>query len=309
MERVSPQQSCCPRCNAVNQTGVTTMNPKLKTILQLKTALLASTLISPIVAMPAHASPFSMFKWVVVMDHPPACQTREQMDKIVRFSFLKDYDAMSKVWDTCQEFKKGMEVEIEENPIFSDNLCARPIGYTRCLWTNKAAVKRVERSQEESTTPEGAAPRTDNDPPPPSKEIVKLATPSKETAPQSAPPPPPSKEIVKQATAPTAPPTIPMEKLPPLSIRLAEINNLARQSLPIITVHCGKDAECRKQQIAAMKDLVVKETAVAKSLRNPTTYAEAAQVNDAINSCKVMWHASEDFVGLMSCINDATPSS
>jgi hypothetical protein len=81
-------------------------------------------------------------RWIIVLDRPPACATREQMDKIIKFHVEKDIIAMSRVWDTCSEFVKGTEVVIEENPIFSDNLCARVIGETHCLWTNKAAVQR-----------------------------------------------------------------------------------------------------------------------------------------------------------------------
>jgi hypothetical protein len=84
-------------------------------------------------------------KWVVVMDRPPACRTREQMDKIVEFSVKKDYVAMSRVWDTCGELK-GWEVVVEENPLFSDNVCVRVIGEVNCVWTNKAAVKRINGS-------------------------------------------------------------------------------------------------------------------------------------------------------------------
>jgi hypothetical protein len=98
------------------------------------------------------------------------------------------------------------------------------------------------------------------------------------------------------------------ENLSPLSSRLAEINQLARQSLPIIVRHCGSDASCRKQQTAAMQELASKEAAVAKALRNPTTYSSAVVENDTINACKVMWRESEDFAATMQCINDATPT-
>jgi outer membrane biosynthesis protein TonB len=121
------------------------------------------------------------------------------------------------------------------------------------------------------------------------------------------PPPPPPKEITDQAERPVAPPTLPLPQLPPLSQRLAEINNLTRQSLPIITRHCGKDAACRQQQTAAMQELAGKEIAIAKALRDPTSYGDAIRENDTVNACKVMWRASEDFVGLVRCINDATP--
>jgi hypothetical protein len=109
-----------------------------------------------------------------------------------------------------------------------------------------------------------------------------------------------------QADAPVAPPTLSPSNLVPLSSRLAEINQLGRQSLPIITRHCGPDAACRKEQTAAMKELANKEVAVAKALRNPTTYTMAAADNDTINACLVMWRASEDFAAVMQCINDAT---
>jgi hypothetical protein len=127
-----------------------------------------------------------------------------------------------------------------------------------------------------------------------------------ETPPVQAAPPPP--EAQDQSTAPVAPPTLPQGKLGPLSLRLAEINQLARQSLPIITRHCGTDAACRKDQTAAMHELVAKETANAKALRNPNSYGIAMLENDRINACKVMWTASEDFVGLVGCINEAAPA-
>jgi hypothetical protein len=112
-----------------------------------------------------------------------------------------------------------------------------------------------------------------------------------------------------QATLPVAPPTLSPSNLMPLSSRLAEINQLARLSLPIIIKHCGPDAACRKEQTAAMHELANKEIAVAKAIRNPTTYATAAADNDTINSCLVMWKASEDFAAVMQCINDASVSA
>ena len=108
-----------------------------------------------------------------------------------------------------------------------------------------------------------------------------------------------------QATAPTAPPTIPASQLGPLSHRLAEINQLVRQSLPIVIRHCSSDAACRKDQTAAIHELAAKETAIAKALRNPTTYTTAVQQNDIVNACKVMWAASEDFAETVKCINDS----
>lgn len=122
---------------------------------------------------------------------------------------------------------------------------------------------------------------------------------------QPLPPPPPPAEPHPQAKLPTAPPTIPPGQLGPLSDRLAQINQLARQSLPVIIRHCGSDAVCRKENTAAMYELVAKETAIAKALRNPTTNATATQQNDTVNACKVMWASSEDFAALMQCINDA----
>jgi hypothetical protein len=109
-----------------------------------------------------------------------------------------------------------------------------------------------------------------------------------------------------QANLPVAPPTLSPANLMPLSSRLAEINQLARQSLPIIIKHCGPDAACRKEQTAAMHELANKEIAVAKAIRNPTTYTIAVADNDTINSCLVMWKASEDFAAVVQCINDAT---
>jgi hypothetical protein len=81
-------------------------------------------------------------KYFVVSDHAPACETREQMDKIIKFQVQKDIQAMNAVWDTCQEFQNGMEVFVEQNPFFSDNFCVRPAGYTKCFWTNKGLVER-----------------------------------------------------------------------------------------------------------------------------------------------------------------------
>ena len=136
------------------------------------------------------------------------------------------------------------------------------------------------------------------------------------------PPPPPVQQAPTQCCAnsqpssplpqtnnPVAPPTLPAPNLGPLSIRLAEINQLVRQSLPIITRHCGADANCRKEQTAAMHELADRETTIAKALRNPTRYITAVMQNDAVNACKVMWVASEDFAGLMQCINDATATT
>jgi hypothetical protein len=128
--------------------------------------------------------------------------------------------------------------------------------------------------------------------------------------PAAAPPVPvmPEPEPYKnQVEQPVAPQTLPPAALAPLSSRLAEINQLSRQSLPIITQHCGKDALCRQQQTAAMQELMNKEREIAKALRNPTSNMQAVQDNDTVNACKVMWRAAEDFVGLVQCINDATP--
>jgi len=55
-----------------------------------------------------------------------------------------------------------------------------------------------------------------------------------------------------------------------------------------------------------MLGLANKEIAVAKAIRNPTTYTIAVADNDTINSCLVMWKASEDFAAVVQCINDAT---
>ena len=54
-----------------------------------------------------------------------------------------------------------------------------------------------------------------------------------------------------------------------------------------------------------MQELASKEAAVAKALRNPTTYTSAVVENDTINACLVMWRASEDYAATMQCINDA----
>jgi hypothetical protein len=94
-----------------------------------------------LVAMIGPASALSA-KYFVVSDHAPACETREQMDKIIKFQVQKDIQAMNAVWDTCQEFQNGMEVFVEQNPFFSDNFCVRPAGYTKCFWTNKGLVER-----------------------------------------------------------------------------------------------------------------------------------------------------------------------
>jgi hypothetical protein len=111
-----------------------------------------------------------------------------------------------------------------------------------------------------------------------------------------------------QANFPEAPPTLSPGQLEPLSWRLAQINQAMRQSLPIVTRHCGSDATCRKDQTAAIHELAAKETAIAKALRNPTTYTSAVLENDTINACIVMWRASEDFAATMQCINDAAPT-
>jgi hypothetical protein len=58
-----------------------------------------------------------------------------------------------------------------------------------------------------------------------------------------------------------------------------------------------------------MQELASKEAAVAKALRNPTTYTSAVVENDTINACLVMWRASEDYAATMQCINDATPTT
>lgn len=115
---------------------------------------------------------------------------------------------------------------------------------------------------------------------------------------------PPPSEPQPQAAVPVAPPTIPAWQLGPLSVRLAEINQAVRQSLPIIVRHCGSDDVCRKEQTAAMYELANKERTIAKELRNPTLYTAAVQDNDTVNACKVMWTASEDFAAVMKCINE-----
>jgi hypothetical protein len=110
----------------------------------------------------------------------------------------------------------------------------------------------------------------------------------------------------QQSMAPTVPSTLPAPYLGPLSLRLAEIDQFARQALPVIVRHCGVDAVCRKDQTAAMHELVNREKAIAKDLRNPTKYTNAVAQNDTVNACIVMWAASEDFVSLVQCINDAS---
>jgi hypothetical protein len=111
-----------------------------------------------------------------------------------------------------------------------------------------------------------------------------------------------------QTQLPTVPSTLPQKELGPLSTRIEEIRKLVRQSLPIITRHCGTDAVCRKEQTAAMYSIAAREIANAKALRNPAMYANAALDNDILNSCIVMWGASEDFAATMQCINDAAPT-
>jgi hypothetical protein len=81
-----------------------------------------------------------------------------------------------------------------------------------------------------------------------------------------------------------------------------------RLSLPIIVQHCGSDAVCRAEQTKALHELADKERAIANALRNPTTYTTAVEENDTLNACKVMWAASEDFVAVVQCANDATGS-
>jgi hypothetical protein len=125
--------------------------------------------------------------------------------------------------------------------------------------------------------------------------------------PQALPAPKADEPTAQTTELPTAPPTLQPKELGPLSKRIEEINKLARQSLPI-TRHCGTDAVCRKEQTAAMYSIAAREIANAKALRNPTMYANAALDNDILNSCIVMWGASEDFAATMQCINDAAPT-
>jgi hypothetical protein len=108
-----------------------------------------------------------------------------------------------------------------------------------------------------------------------------------------------------QTTAPTVPPTLPAANLSPLSVRLAEINLLAKQSLLTVARHCGSDVACRKQQTAALQEIVSKERTIAKALRNPTTYKTTVPENDSVNVCLVAWRASEDYASTLQCINDA----
>jgi hypothetical protein len=150
------------------------------------------------------------------------------------------------------------------------------------------------------------APRTEQTAPAPQTEIVVRPQEPAAPAPAAKPEPEP---YVEQAKAPVAPRTLPPAALAPLSSRLAEINQLTRQSLPIATRHCGSDAACRKEQTAAIHELAAKETAIAKALRNPTTYAAAVRDNDTVNACIVMWSASEDFAAAVQCINDAQSQS
>jgi hypothetical protein len=113
---------------------------------------------------------------------------------------------------------------------------------------------------------------------------------------------PPQAEFAK------APPTLPPAQLEPLSWRLAQINQLMRQSLPTIIRHCGPDAACRKEETAAVHALAAMEIVAAKAIRDPTTYTTAVATNDTINACLVMWRASESFASAMKCITDATPT-
>jgi hypothetical protein len=130
----------------------------------------------------------------------------------------------------------------------------------------------------------------------------------KDEEPKQAPRKPVIQPQAPTSELPTAPATLPPGELGPLHKRIEEINKLARQSLPIITRHCGTDALCRKQQTAAMYAIASKEIANAIALRNPTTYADAVLNNDILNSCVVMWGNSEDFAATMQCINDAAPT-
>jgi hypothetical protein len=66
--------------------------------------------------------------------------------------------------------------------------------------------------------------------------------------------------------------------------------------------------ECRAEQTKAIHEMADKERAIAKALRNPTTYTSAMLANDTVNACIVMWNASEDFAATMQCINDAAPT-
>ena len=91
-----------------------------------------------------------------------------------------------------------------------------------------------------------------------------------------------------QAIVPAAPVQAVVPAAPVQAIVPAAPNQLARQSLPIIVRHCGSDASCRKQQTTAMQELASKEEAVAKALRNPTTYTSAVKVPKAFKVSKLL---------------------
>jgi hypothetical protein len=159
--------------------------------------------------------------------------------------------------------------------------CARAPGDTRCVWAPKA----IFGSRSQTPFPQASAPT----PPPPIKANEPIAQ-------------------NPQARIPTSPPTLPAGQLEPLSWRIAQINQLMRQSLPIAVRHCGTDAAFRKEETAAVHALAAMEIVAAKAIRDPTTYTTAVATNDTINACLVMWRASESFASAMKCITDAAPT-
>jgi hypothetical protein len=259
-----------------------------------KTILAATAMFVTAIAPPASANDIDKGVAGVVL-YGGWCDPNDMPENIVNMTavYMKTH-------------KADVEVEIKElmRQIYSvRNLDNKTAENMWCSLMRPKLLKSLNNVPDEPSLPIPApapAPKKSSVPTEKTEEFVRQQKPVD-------PPPPPPKEITDQAERPVAPPTLPLPQLPPLSQRLAEINNLTRQSLPIITRHCGKDATCRQQQTAAMQELAGKEIAIAKALRDPTSYGDAIRENDTVNACEVMWRASEDFVGLVQCINDATP--
>jgi hypothetical protein len=73
-----------------------------------------------------------------------ACYRRDDFEDFFKLLVSKDVEAEQRfaamtVPFRCTFLDEGTEVIVDEHP-FSDNFCVRPVGQTKCLWTNAGWV-------------------------------------------------------------------------------------------------------------------------------------------------------------------------
>lgn len=280
------------------------MNARTKVTLLATTAIAATVALAATI-MPASAGSFDDWRKSVTVDVWQHCQDQWGDDYQNQRSCRNTQTAALDKWVVAAEASKSHGTPSRESIID----CS--------IWIKTFDFVKANDCVESATTPRSPQGTVEQHPITlPMRPVIvepraraEAPVPPTRRAAPPAPVAPEAEPYANQAEMPSAPPTLPPVALAPLSSRLAEINQLMRQSLPIAVRHCGSDAACRKEQTSAIHELAAKETAIAKALRNPTTYTTAVMDNDVVNSCIVMWSKSEDFAETMKCINDATPAS